>query len=462
MIALLSFFLFLKYLNAKVIDASITRQSLSLLEYFDVFTSTEQRLKQLRTNHTPQAWLHLAQLHGNKSGDVAWQLGEYFYTKKQVGSAILWYRVAIRQHNDQARIALAKLYFSQQELDKATKLLQPIIDNENALALLFEVALHQGDTDFIERYKIRLNTDTNAELYRELSNFSVFNQVILAEKTERVNLTSVCETDVQLFASSLNGLRHAQQLMLDFKYHPLASYLCLRTPKYVPATSLNCQHEANEKISCNASVWFEHKNIESRYIGVVVEQGGANVDHGIMYIDEQDNIDVLVHELSHFIGFVDEYPLPVEHQKCQKVQQMPFAHNLVVLPKYYQGNRALIRSNIIAQLPWGPLIKNTTPILSKHKKGWELITPISYQAEIGVFNARTCDKQAAFHAFKPVADRTKLAYFELPLPAQYIEIMKLSPRGYLMPSFHYNVSRDLAREGEIDKARNILQATAFD
>ena len=480
-IALLSLFFVIAKNNEKVTNATITRQQLSLLETLDLFTNTNtnERLADLLASGNNKAWLHLAKYHADSSATTAYQLGEYFRHRAQINTAKLWYEVAIRQQHVPARIALANIYFNVQQYADIKPLLMPILYNVDALSILYKLALQQGELAFIQAYKSNLAQGESANLYQELVQYDVFSSSVMRTpseekvdksieehvvvKSERnIAKNSSCIIDVQLFATNLKGLRHGQQLISAFEDHMLAKYICLTTVKYIPATMLNCQHLATEKVSCNATVWLNRKDITTRYLGVIVEQGGANVDNGIMYIDQNDDLDVLVHELSHFIGFVDEYPLPEQHQKCQQFQQTPFAHNLVVLADYYQGEREEIRENILLQLPWSSLIKSSTPILSKVQQGWKLATPVSYQDEIGVFTSAACNNQIEIQAFKPTAQRTKLQYFELLFPKNYVDIMLLAPNFYLMPSYHFNVSRDLAEQGNFIKAREVLRATLFD
>jgi len=462
-IVLLSLFYFINEYREKITNATITRQQLALLEIMDVFTSTDQRLAQLDASKDHQAWLHLAKLHADTSAITGYQLGEYFRQQPQMQLAKLWYQVAIRQGHEAARIALANIYFEQQYYADIKPLLLPIITNARALALLYKLAMQQGDIAFIEAYKFHLAQGENAALYLELAQFSVFSSTSVSQLSgPNISTKLPCLVDVQLFATNLTGLRHGQQLISTFEHHQLANYICLQTPKYIAADALNCQHLAIESINCNATVWMNRQDINSRYLGIIVEQGNANVDNGIMYIDQQDNLDVLVHELSHFIGFVDEYPLPRQHQKCHQLQQAPFAHNLVVLPDYYQGERDKLREYILSQVPWGRLIKDSTPILTQYQHGWQLVTPAEYQDEIGLYASASCDKQNHIQAFKPLLQRTKLEYFELLFPQEYFDIIKLAPRDYLMPSYHFNVSRDLAKQGDYAKARDVLLATQFD
>tara|TARA_R110001583_G_scaffold148627_3_gene300526 strand:- start:600 stop:2036 length:1437 start_codon:yes stop_codon:yes gene_type:complete len=463
MFILLSLFFFIAEYRDKINQASITRQQLSLLETFDIFTNTDERLRQLLNNSNRQAWLHLAKLHANNSADTAYQLAEYFHQHQQIQAAQLWYRLAIRQHHTPARIALASSYFAQQQYSAIKPLLLPIIANADALALLYELALYQGDVSFIENYKKQLAQGNSAALYLELKKFSVFDsKSVQSVNTENSVSKLSCFIDVQFFATNLTGLRHAEQLISVFEQHRLAKFICLKAPKYIAVDTVKCSNLAHEKIACKATVWMNRKAINARYLALVVAEGGANVDNGILYLDQNDDIDVLVHELSHLIGFVDEYPLPAQHQRCQQLQQSPFAHNLVVLPEYYQGDRASVRAKVLSQVPWRSLIKDTTAILSRHQKGWQLLTPTKYQDEVGLFPAKSCDKHSEIQAFKPLTQRTKLQYFEMTFPAAYIDIFRLAPKRFLMPSYHFNISRDLAVQGHYGQAREVLQSTLFE
>jgi len=466
-LTLLSLFFFISDYRAKIANATITRQQLSLLETLDIFTDTNSRLAYLVSLRDKRAWLHLAKISADTNANVAYQLGEYFQKLEQLELAKLWYRVAIRQQHITARIALAEILFKQHAYQNIKPLLLPIVDQNEALALLYKLALQQGDIAFIQSYKSKLAKSKNIALYRELQNHGVFSPELTRKHREARTTINVqpnlsCAIDIQLFATSLSGLRHSQQLMSAFENHDFSAFVCLKTAKYIPAQAINCRHLLSDKISCSAQYWDNRADITTRFLGVIVEQGGANVDNGIMYLDEDDDLDVLVHELSHLLGFVDEYPLPSEHQKCQENQSEPFSHNVVVLPKHYQGERVALRESILRQVPWASLIKSSVPILTQHKQGWTLLTPQAYDSEIGIFKSASCNNQAKTQAYKPLAQRTKLQYFELKFPQHYIAIMNLAAKLYLMPSYHFNISRDLVEQGDYERAREVLNTIKFD
>jgi hypothetical protein len=454
-IILLSSFFFIADYRNKINQATISSKQLRLLDAIDLFRSADERLTKLLAENKPVAWLHLAQIYANNNADVAYQLGKYYLQEKQMLPAELWLKEAVRQQHQLARIVLAKQYLDNKLYRDAKSLLLPVIKHEQALILLSEIALQLGDSEFFMQYQATLAVLANTEFYQELVSFSIF-------EPKTTKTTSQCIVDVQLFATNLTGLRHGKQLIAQFRQHKLSNYICLRMPKYIPQKNISCQTDPQEKISCNADVWADRTDILSRYVGLIVEQGGANVDNGIMYIDQQDNLDVLVHELNHFIGYIDEYPLPSQHQKCQQMQEAPFSHNVVTLADLYYGERSEIRKKILAQLPWASLIKDSTPIMSKRGQGWLLQTPKIYHDRVGLFLARSCDKNELVQAYKPLPQRTQLEYFELNFPAMYFDILKIAPRQYLMPSYHFNVSRDLAAQGKYTKAKEILQATIFD
>ena len=453
MILLGSFFLIDGY-KEKIEQATISHQQLSLLDAIEFFSSAEGRLEALKLTGNQQAWRHLAQLYAKENGSIAYQLAEYYLNAEQELPAQLWFQEAIRHQYQPARIALAKYYFNTQKYRESERLLLPVLESEAALILLYKLAIQQGDTAFISRYKDKLALIGNVDFYHELNDFSIF-----APVKNKVN--NQCDIDVQLFATNLAGLRHGEQLLSQFQQHKLSAYVCLQYPKYISAQQVNCKEDVTERISCDASVWGSRTDISSRYIGLIVEHGGANVDNGIMYIDQQDNIDVLAHELAHFVGFVDEYPLPSEHQKCHINQARPFSHNLVTLNEHYKGKKTELRKTILAQIPWASLIKDSTPILTEVGQRWQLATPKGFENDVGVFSAHSCDKNANVQAFKPYYQRTQLEYFELDFPQAYVDIMTLAPKRFLMPSYHYNVSRDLAAQGQYNKAKAILRVTLF-
>ncbi|BDX07280.1 hypothetical protein [Planctobacterium marinum] len=146
-----------------------------------------------------------------------------------------------------------------------------------------------------------------------------------------------CAMQLQFVATSLDSMKQAHDFYQRFADDTELSTLpiCLNTPVWVEQPEFQCQNRAsnNYRIECPLFVLDEIFEPDSfTHLTVFTRQGKANVVNGVMYLDLADKYTVFVHELAHFVGFVDEYPLSDEfaHYYCDGQQEFP---NLVVLPE---------------------------------------------------------------------------------------------------------------------------------
>ena len=198
-------------------------------------------------------------------------------------------------------------------------------------------------------------------------------------------------------------------------------------------------HRKNEAIECNESIW-QNKNglTNNRFVAVLVDEGGANVNSGILYIDSHDTEEVFFHELTHLLGFIDEYPLPKNHFRCSAVQKSMFSHNIAILPRLYQGSRKVVRQKILNQLPWGKYISSHTQLVSRTTEGWKLGTLDEELDTVGAFIAESCNEKN-FVSIRALKQRTALRYFEEKFPDLYMLMLVDNPDKFLMPHFTHNV-----------------------
>ncbi|AGP85598.1 sel1 repeat family protein [Alteromonas mediterranea] len=123
-----------------------------------------------------------------------------------------------------------------------------------------------------------------------------------------------CLQRIQPFATSLATIMRAQSLYSSFKADTRlqALSICLAKPIWLQADALNCHpnYQNTGVLGCNitplSNIAKKHK---FSHAVVVSEQGKANVQNGVMYLDISDAYSVFVHELAHFAGFADEYPI---------------------------------------------------------------------------------------------------------------------------------------------------------
>lgn len=431
---------------------------------------------QYQYQHLPYGsvnWLSNSQKLAREQGDIAAKLAEFYLAEANVEQAIIWYKKAISLNYLPARLSLASLYFSNEDYQQVKRyLINSEQLTEQATLLLVKSLIAIGELAELPALIPQLRRSEQGRvlleklfIYRVISGDMADSDIraLLAARYLLLNRkkdTENCVVSLQLFATTVADLAYAEQLITAFTSHQLQASICLAVPRYIAKIRLKCADKTTQAIRCEESSWRElADDIDSRYIGVILPKGGANVHLGIMYLDRHDTVDVFAHEISHLLGFVDEYPLPPEHEKCSQVQDRPFAHNIVVLNKSYQGDRNSLRKQLLAQIPWHKYIKASTPIFQANGDTWLLGTPDDFRYDVGVFPADTCQSNS-FSAFKPLKVTTQLRYFEEGFPTQYADFFTHAPFNYLMPSFHYNIAFALFNQHEITLASWWLQQAA--
>lgn len=122
-----------------------------------------------------------------------------------------------------------------------------------------------------------------------------------------------CKQQLVFIAADLSALSQANLMMQQFKQDKRLRTLpiCIAPQIVFVPELLQCEdHDAATRITCDiAPLGATLKNVQFTQLVVFTQSGKANVHNGIMYLDQQDTYDVFVHELAHFAGFVDEYPL---------------------------------------------------------------------------------------------------------------------------------------------------------
>ncbi len=433
-----------------------------------------------------QNWQELAKKLARHNGNVAYLLAEFYLNNdylderfiSQSEQATFWYQQAIRLNYPKASIALADLYFHQGNILAAQNLLakSPVMEllphqrdgvAVDAVILRIKIAISIGDIELANSLLIKFSSfiKTNETGYLLLNAIKKYQVLSLAdyENINSDNNAVTCPNSIQFFATNLRQLAHVERVVKHFRNKPLNDLVCFSPVRYLPFSTLSCSSELEKPIICDETKL--HKvadSVSTRYIAIMLPEGGANVHFGILYFDAQDSIDVVAHEISHLLGFVDEYPLVKGHVKCRSSQQQVSAQNIAVLQNSYQGERNVIREKILRQLAWSEQIKKSTPILQLKNEYWQLGTPEQFEQEVGLFRSETCDNNSAeqqriFNAFKPISARTKLQYEELNFPQQYIALLHENSEQFLMPSFHYNIALAYYQINNIEQASHWLE-----
>ena len=438
----MSSFFWLNSLLTAVETGRVTRSQFSYIEQFGLKSMLYQQLDIY--DKDDKKWQNIAKSLAKSDDEIAFELANYFINKG-VGSPEenrnieLWLIQAARLGNHKAKVILARIYFDNNKLLAAEKILLPIQSNIQALTLLIEISLLKGELKEVAYY-VRMFEKRNEIVQKE--KYHKFQQ-----KLERYGIISSSTRDTKIdclatiapFATNIDNIEYFEKLIASPNLRVLKPYICFSPVKYISKIELDCQHSQNEAIQCDESIWHNKSTlIDKRFIAVLVEKGGANVNSGILYIDSNDTDEVFFHELTHLLGFIDEYPLPKEHFRCSSVQKSMFSHNIAILPRLYQGSREDIREKILNELPWANYISSDTSLLLETSEGWVLETLDEASDTVGAYLAETCSDKN-FVAIKPLKQRTSLRYFEEKFPTLYLKMLADNPNQFLMPHFTHNV-----------------------
>lgn len=427
-----------------------------------------------------QTWLVLAKQLAKTQGQAAYQLALFYQKHHLTPQAITWYQQAIRHKFSPAYVALAKYYFEHDQLAQADEVLTRLeitdVDPSyiSVQILNIHLAITRGETSFIQQKVSSFSellkiSEQGRDLLENIINYQVLNVDDITKEPP------LCANSIQLFATNFKHLQRLESLIKGIEEHALNEYVCFSPVRYIALGSLACVTEQSHAIQCNEKNWqYFADSINTRFVGLLLPEGGANVHMGALYIDANDTVDVFIHEVSHLLGFVDEYSLAKEHAVCSVIQRQAFSENIAVLAGTYQGSRSIVRAKILQQLSWGHRVNDSTPILQLTKKmglnkpqQWLLGTPSQFKHEIGVFTGKTCSNvisnndSVVINAYKPLMQSTKMEYYSLDFPKTYLSFLQENTFRFLMPSFHYNIALAFSQQGDVEQASYWFKQSAM-
>ncbi|WP_416305086.1 hypothetical protein [Neptunicella sp. SCSIO 80796] len=232
----------------------------------------------------------------------------------------------------------------------------------------------------------------------------------LDDNQQPVAHSPLCRQQLLPVTTSLTGLLQAYQFKKQFSLDKTLANLpvCFANTRIFTDTQLQCGENWNDlpRLGCDEDFLARQlQDDDFTHLVVFSSQGKANVNNGIMYLDQHDTYQVFVHELAHFAGFVDEYPLStaLAQQVCSLDNQLP---NLVIKD----------------------VKKTQTPTLPNR---WQDVSPAQ------MVKARTCDN-TRFQAYKPVSDFTFMEFYdEGTVPGLYLSLwqQQLATSNGILPAY---------------------------
>ncbi|WP_100913655.1 hypothetical protein [Pseudoalteromonas spongiae] len=293
--------------------------------------------------------------------------------------SIVHLRVYANNQNADAMALLAKEFSNNQHLYQSTLINAAkqgsLIAREQLAAHYEEAEQWQALHDF--PWPLTHKQQTRVAMALGLPLAATAHQLVPIYKNEQ------CTQKIMLAVTDLKAYNQVTQLKQRFE-KAFSLPVCLSQPVYFDRSKLQCDGAAGRRIRCEIRDKKAFSQISYDKIAFFSETGIANASGNYVFMRSQQSERVLLHELMHLYGFIDEYPLKKQLAKrlCNVTKPTRIAKNLIVVPKK----------------------KEVTRTLKVDGHTWYL--------------TNTCN-QAEGRAYKPVKSTSNLELLDLPLPDLY-------------------------------------------
>lgn len=255
-------------------------------------------------------------------GGVAQAQYEFALSRDDYSHRASWLTAAAEQGLFEAQTALADWYLLYQQPDLAEPWLAATAnkDPQSAFQLAY-LRWQQGEQDEAKALFTFAAEHDHDEAAGVLSVLNRYQPTSVSSLRKGLSssipdqwFTERCRQRIQPVATGLAEMVQADRIYTQFKRDRRLNTLslCMATPKWLSDNALKCDANwrGQGRLGCDirplADTVAKH---EITHLMVLAESGKANVNNGVMYLDVGDTYSVFVHELAHFVGFVDEYPL---------------------------------------------------------------------------------------------------------------------------------------------------------
>ncbi|MFT6413918.1 MAG: hypothetical protein ACJASI_002044 [Glaciecola sp.] len=230
--------------------------------------------------------------------------------------------------------------------------------------------------------------------------------------------------------------------------------LCVLPPIWMQKDSLVCSNnfENKARLGCDLYPLSQLKTpLSFTHMVVFAEQGKANVNNGVMFLDQSDSYSVFVHELAHFAGFVDEYALPddLANYHCGKniapnLLLSPMPEAVIKSPNLLHGDSGIKPQETLAESTQSineeVQLRETQAIKSRYlpsarANSWQRALDAHNELQVlesnnpvlhHIARSRTC-KNTEYKSFKPTQQMTFLEYHDVPnIPKVYRTLWRQS------------------------------------
>ncbi len=289
-------------------------------------------------------WLKKAASLNHRQSVFQWYLIQH---ENQHISQNVWLQQAVKLGHEQAILI---------------KLNRLVEDKKWALAKAFQ----QQYRDALDTLEDNLNTEDDLSVqYQNIkSMLSVStssdenNPVLFSNQTPVINIKNQvsqpkielqCAVTIQTVVESQSLLNKAKQFEAAFVNSKLSGLsICFLPAQPLPELQVVCDSDIYNRIECDLNQLAQSllkkvsiNPVTYTHVLVIVDQGDANTRGGLMYLDKQDSDQVFIHELAHWLGYIDEYQIKPNQQAqlCNVAKPKWIGPNLFVASKKLNKNQ---------------------------------------------------------------------------------------------------------------------------
>ena len=307
---------------------------------------------------------------------------------------------------------------TQQNLLSSKPLSKQVAEQQLArgLALWRDKKYQQSAQVFLSLGSKNLNEDLQSLTRLYEYHTTAFNKNQNSDFKQQLSTLPVnCKQKLLFVTPDIGSLVQAEYFRSRFAQDPRLDSLaiCIYDVTWFDPVGISCEENWHQsgRLGCQLITLAEKlKSLPFTHLVMFADKGKANVHNGIMFLDRQDTYDVFIHELAHFSGFIDEYPLSQELAKrvCAGVD----APNIVF--KQATNSKA-------------------------DRQYWQ---SMGLQNNIDLFAARTCDNHST-QAFKASKQLTFMEYHDTAyIPAHYLTAWQRQLQNTPnQPSAHINFAQ---------------------
>lgn len=155
----------------------------------------------------------------------------------------------------------------------------------------------------------------------------------------------------------------------------------------------------------------------------ITDNGIANARSTQLYLPAKASFEVVVHELAHWFGLADEYPMSADLAELFCSGRYRFEAQNVIITDSENLSEAEYQQ-LRQRLPWRQQLEQ--PIAREHQDGTYTLGSAD-ASQTGLFAAQTCQQVQGYFAWKPVASVTFMEQHDIgSIPPLYIDLMQKS------------------------------------